>query len=155
MRLNILPLTYRDRKTQISMIDKAVDSAIRIQDEAKRSFVLAGLCVSTDKFIREYQSSRIGGILKMTKVGQMLQEEFSQESRELKKQLEEKENEIRQRDRQHKKEIRQRDRQIKRFKDNQRKTIKNLLDQGNSLEEIIYLTGADIKEIVAIQKTLS
>jgi hypothetical protein len=84
MKLIILPLTYNKRETQISMIDKAVDSAIRIKDEEKRSFVLAGLCIATDKFIRDDQINRIGGILRMTKVGQYLQEEYEKIERRLK-----------------------------------------------------------------------
>ena len=78
MRLIILPLTYNKSAEQILMVDRAIDSAVRIREDEKRSFVLAGICIAADQFMLQDQARRIGGLLKMTKVGQMLQEEFDQ-----------------------------------------------------------------------------
>ena len=165
MKLIILPLTYGSREKQISSIDKAVDSALQIKEEEKRTFVLAGICISTDKFIREYQARRIGGILKMTKVGQMLQEEYEQLERQLEKQLDEKRTEIReyswqirqceQQIQQRDQQIQQRDQQIQQFKDSHRMIIENLLRDNYSPEKVSCLTGADIDEIEKIQKSLT
>lgn len=94
MMLIILPLTYAKRNLQSDMIDKATDIAAAISEDEKRSFVLAGICISTDTFINKRQVFRIGGLLRMTKVGQMILKEFEDRENDLLKQLEESRNEI-------------------------------------------------------------
>lgn len=68
--------------------------AAAISEDEKRSFVLAGICISTDAFINKRQVFRIGGLLRMTKVGQMILKEFEDRENDLLKQLEESRNEI-------------------------------------------------------------
>ena len=112
MRLIILPLTYDKSADQIRMVDRAIDSAARIREDEKRSFVLAGICIAADQFILQNQIRRIGGLLKMTKVGQLLQEEFDQlqsQIDESRKQLQQQNQQIQQHDQQ----IRQPDQQIR------------------------------------------
>ena len=78
MRIIILPLTYSDKDQQVRMVDEMIQTADRIRDDEKRSFVLAGICVAADTFMTLSQSIRIGGLLKMTKVGRMLMEEMEE-----------------------------------------------------------------------------
>ncbi|MDO5132599.1 MAG: hypothetical protein Q4D81_06420, partial [Eubacteriales bacterium] len=78
MRIIILPLTYSRKEDQIRMVDHMIDTAIQIVEDEKRAFVLAGICIASDTFMSVTQAKRIGGILRMTRVGRMLQEEFDQ-----------------------------------------------------------------------------
>lgn len=75
MRLIILPLTYRGDGKKTEMIDAVINSAEKIAEEDKKAFVLAGVCVAAHHYLTNTQVERIGGLLKMTKVGQLFERE--------------------------------------------------------------------------------
>lgn len=75
MRLIILPLTYRGDEKKTEMIDAVINSAEKISEEDKKTFVLAGVCVAAHYYLTDMQAERIGGLLKMTKVGQLFERE--------------------------------------------------------------------------------
>lgn len=75
MRLIILPLTYKGDEKKTEMIDAVINSAEKIVEEDKKTFVLAGVCVAAHHYLTDMQVERIGGLLKMTKVGQLFERE--------------------------------------------------------------------------------
>lgn len=75
MRLIILPLTYKGDEKKTEMIDAVINSAEKIAEEDKKTFVLAGVCVAAHHYLTDMQVERIGGLLKMTKVGQLFERE--------------------------------------------------------------------------------
>lgn len=75
MRLIILPLTYKGDKKKSEMVDAVIDSAEKVEDEDKKTFVLAGVCVAAHRYLKEDQVERIGGLIRMTKVGQLFEQE--------------------------------------------------------------------------------
>lgn len=147
MLLIILPLTYSQRKKQVSMIDKTTDIAAAIKEDEKRSFVLAGICIAADAFINKTQANRIGGLLKMTKVGRMIMKEFE----DLEKQLAESRSELaesRSELAESRSELSRKDAQLAESNLNNQKLqnsldtlIKNLIHDGVSPEKIKQAAG--------------
>lgn len=83
MQLIILPLTQKGSKKQ--MIEKAFHIAKEIDNEEDQAFVIAGILVTSDKFISIETSEEIRSWLGMTKVGKIIQKEIidaGNESRE-------------------------------------------------------------------------
>lgn len=79
MRLIVLPLTCRGMDRKTDMIDSVVEAAVHLEDKSQRDFVLAGVCVASSKFMKQEQMDRIGGILRMTEVGQYLLDQMTRE----------------------------------------------------------------------------
>jgi len=73
MRFIILPLMGSTDKQK--RIEEAVDLAKLVSDEKIQAFVIAGVLTASDKFIDRDYSNRIKEWLRMTKVGQLYEEE--------------------------------------------------------------------------------
>lgn len=69
MELIILPLTYKGKENQRRVAQEAINLAIGIEDEKLQEMALAGILSFSDKIIDKKFAEKIGGILKMTKVG--------------------------------------------------------------------------------------
>ena len=77
VKLIILPLSYRGTEKKIEMIDKVIDEVEKLKDDEVRTFILSGLCVATDKFITEKQSMRIEELIRMTRVGKRIWDDWN------------------------------------------------------------------------------
>ena len=73
MRFIILPLMGKTDKQK--RIEEAVDLAKLVVDEKIQTFIIAGLLTASDKFIDRDYSNRLKEWLKMTKIGQLYEEE--------------------------------------------------------------------------------
>ena len=82
MRLIILPLIEMGTAAKIRMADKAIDIAAQIEAVNVRSFVLAGMSVAGDGFLTNEQDEKILEVLKMTRIGRMIQKEIDEKCRE-------------------------------------------------------------------------
>ena len=73
MRFIILPLMGNDDKQK--RMEEAVELAKLVADEIIQTFVIAGILTASDKFIDRDYSNRIKEWMRMTKVGQLYEEE--------------------------------------------------------------------------------
>ena len=80
MRLIILPLTAKGKDAKIALADKAINAAVRIREQSVRSFVLSGMSVAGAGFMTEEQDEKILEVLKMTRLGEMIQKEIDEKS---------------------------------------------------------------------------
>ena len=80
MRLIILPLIEMGTEAKIKMADKAIDIAAKIEAADVRSFVLAGMSVAGAGFLTNEQDEKILEVLKMTRIGRMIQKEIEEKS---------------------------------------------------------------------------
>ena len=80
MKLILLPLTYPDKNRKIEMIDTVVDAVTMISEDEQKGFLLAGLCVAANKYITELQTDRIEVMLRMTKVGQKIYNDWKKQT---------------------------------------------------------------------------
>ena len=80
MKLILLPLTYPDKNRKIEMIDTVVDAVTMISEDEQKRFLLAGLCVTANKYITELQTDRIEVMLRMTKVGQKIYNDWKKQT---------------------------------------------------------------------------
>ena len=80
MRLIILPLIEMGTEAKIRMADKAIDIAAKIEPVNVRSFVLAGMSVAGAGFLTDKQDEKILDVLKMTRIGRMIQNEIEEKS---------------------------------------------------------------------------
>ena len=80
MKLMLLPLTYPDKNRKIEMIDTVVDAVTMISEDEQKGFLLAGLCVAANKYITELQTDRIEVMLRMTKVGQKIYNDWKKQT---------------------------------------------------------------------------
>ena len=77
IKLVILPLTYRGKEKKVEAIDRIIEVADEVKDEDDRVFILSSLCVSTEKFMTENQSTRIEEMIRMTRVGRRIWEDWN------------------------------------------------------------------------------
>ena len=73
MRFIILPLIGNADKQK--RIEEAVNLAKMVADEKIQTFVIAGILTASDKFIDRDYSNRIKEWMRMTKIGQLYEEE--------------------------------------------------------------------------------
>ena len=73
MRFIILPLMGNTNKQK--RVEESVDLARLISDEKTQTFIIAGILTASDKFIDRDYSNRIKEWLRMTKIGQLYEEE--------------------------------------------------------------------------------
>jgi hypothetical protein len=76
MRLVVAPLmkTSEDRR---ELVKTCVELAARIDDGQRRAFVLAGLLVASDNFIDKAYAEYVRGLLTMTKIGMLYEDELN------------------------------------------------------------------------------
>lgn len=74
MMLMILPMTQPNNKIS-EMIDEVIDFTKKMTNEDARSFVLAGMAVGLVNYIKPDQLDKIKGVIDMTKIGQMYEQE--------------------------------------------------------------------------------
>lgn len=85
MRLVILPLTQKGKRAKIAAADRVIHAAEQIKTQSVRSFVLAGLSVAGAGFLTDEQDAKILEMLKMTRIGKMIQREIEEKSAEASK----------------------------------------------------------------------
>ena len=85
MQLIILPLIEMGTEAKRRMADKAIDIAAQIEAVNVRSFVLAGMSVAGAGFLTDEQDAKILEVLKMTRIGRMIQKEIEEKSAEASK----------------------------------------------------------------------
>ena len=73
MRFIILPLMGNTDKQK--RVEESVDLAKLVSDEKTQTFIIAGILTASDKFIDRDYSNRIKEWLRMTKIGQLYEEE--------------------------------------------------------------------------------
>ena len=123
MQLILLPLTFPGKAQKIQMLDRVVDTVARLPDDGRRSFLLAGLCVANNKFMTDEQTDRIEVMLRMTKVGQKIYNDW-------RKQTISYGNEQRQ--------------------DEQNRIARNMLNHGYDEVSVMEMTGLTLTQIDAI-----
>ncbi len=79
MQLIILPLAGKDQSDRQKWVRDVVFLAQKMQDEQEQKFVLAGLLVVSDKFIKKEDAEAIRRDISMTKVGRMIFEDGHRE----------------------------------------------------------------------------
>lgn len=91
MQLIILPLAEKGKKNKQRRIEQVVELAKLIKDEREQTFVIAGILVSSDKFIDREYAKTVRRYLSMTKVFQILEEEkqeaINKAEKEMKKEI--------------------------------------------------------------------
>lgn len=78
MEFIILPLSYWKRAEKEQKIRETVKLAARLQDRRQQIFVLSGILAFTDKVIDTETANHIRRLIKMTKVGRIIEEEKRQ-----------------------------------------------------------------------------
>jgi len=73
MKFIILPLTAKTDRQKF--IEKTVDLAFTIENEEEKIFIIAGIISAADKFIDRSYAEIVKGMLTMTKVAQLYEEE--------------------------------------------------------------------------------
>lgn len=125
MQLIILPLTHKAKKEKQESVKRYFDWIKDIEDKKIQTFVLSGMLVFADKIITNEESKQMKEWIRMTKVGQLFEEE-KQEA--VKKAI------------------------IKTTKESTRvaniKIAKKLLKKGMSVEEILDITEVLTREEV-------
>ena len=89
MKFMILPLTYKGQEKKRECIKDCFEMAKKMGDTKAQMFVLSGMLVFADKVIAEKESKKIREWLKMTKVGQLIEEEKMEAIKEAVKKNEE------------------------------------------------------------------
>ena len=75
MEFIILPLSYRKKDEKEEKIRESVSLAAQIQDRSQQIFTLAGILTFTDKLIDMETTNKIRGIIGMTKIGWLYEQE--------------------------------------------------------------------------------
>ena len=75
MKLVILPLTASGSKEKQKMLEAVIELAERLSDEEQRIFILSGVVVASDKFIKKEYMKQIRRRIDMTQLSQMYEEE--------------------------------------------------------------------------------
>ena len=83
MQLIILPLTEMGKENKQKRIEQVIELAIQMEEDAEQAFVIAGVMVSSDKFINREYADKVRRWLKLTKVGRIFEEEKLEALREL------------------------------------------------------------------------
>ena len=78
MEFIILPLSYRKHDEKERKIRETIKLATRLQDRRQQIFVLSGILTFTDKVIDTDTANHIRRMIKMTKVGRIIEEEKRQ-----------------------------------------------------------------------------
>lgn len=75
MKLIILPLTQKGKKSKQIMLEKVVEVSKRITDEKLQVMALTGVLVASDKFVDEEYSEKVRRFLSMTKIEKIFEKE--------------------------------------------------------------------------------
>ena len=75
MKLVILPLTIPGGEGKQKMLETVVELAEKLSDEEQRIFILSGVVVASDKFIKKEYMEQIRRRINMTQIGQMYEKE--------------------------------------------------------------------------------
>ena len=146
MQFIILPLIYKGTEEKQNCIQRCFEMGKKIESREIQTFVFTGLLVFTDKVIRKEDSEKIRRWLKMTKVGQIIEEEMQQAIAEMRRQADEKIKEAqRQADEEVKEAQRQADEEVKEaqrqadeeVKENAKGTARKMLECGISIDQIL------------------
>lgn len=81
MQLILLPLAGKDETEKQNWVRHVIYLAKEMKDEREQKFILAGLLVVSDKFIKKADAEEIRREISMTKVGRMLFEDGQREGR--------------------------------------------------------------------------
>ena len=131
MQLIILPLIYADQGSKQECVERCFGLVKNIEDRKVQTFLLSGILVFADKIITDEESRKMKGLIMMTKVAQLFEEEKQEAVRLAVKEAEkrvEKESDI--------------------------KTALKLLKRGMSVEDILDITEILTREeIVALEQT--
>ena len=135
MQFIILPLIYKGTEEKQNCIQRCFEMGKKIESREIQTFVFTGLLVFTDKVIRKEDSEKIRRWIKMTKVGQIIEEEMQQAIAEMRRQADEKVKEAqRQADEEVKEAQRQADEEVK---ENAKGTARKMLECGISIDQIL------------------
>ena len=135
MQFIILPLIYKGTEEKQNCIQRCFEMGKKIESREIQTFVFTGLLVFTDKVIRKEDSEKIRRWIKMTKVGQIIEEEMQQAIAEMRRQADEKVKEVqRQADEEVKEAQRQADEEVK---ENAKGTARKMLECGISIDQIL------------------
>lgn len=75
MKLVILPLTVPGPEGKQKMLETVVELAEQLPNEKQRIFILSGVIVASDKFIKKEYMEQIRRRINMTQIGQMYEKE--------------------------------------------------------------------------------
>lgn len=75
MKLVILPLTIPGSEGKQVMLEKVVELAEQVKDNEQQIFILSGVIVASDKFIKRKYLERIRRRINMTQLGQLYEKE--------------------------------------------------------------------------------
>ena len=75
MKLVILPLTIPGTEGKQVMLERVVELAEQVKDNEQQIFILSGVIVASDKFIRREYLEQIRRKINMTQLGQMYEKE--------------------------------------------------------------------------------
>ena len=142
MQFIILPLIYKATEAKQNCIQRCFEMGKKIESREIQTFVFTGLLVFTDKVIRKEDSEKIRRWLKMTKVGQIIEDEMQQAIEEMRRQADEKIKEAqRQADEEVKEAQRQADEEVKeaqrRADEKVKVTARKMLECGISIDQIL------------------
>ena len=146
MQFIILPLIYKGTEAKQNCIQRCFEMGKKIESREIQTFVFTGLLVFTDKVIRKEDSEKIRRWLKMTKVGQIIEDEMQQAIEEMRRQADKKIKEAqRQADEEVKEAQRQADEEVKEaqrqadeeVKENAKVTARKMLECGISIDQIL------------------
>lgn len=124
MQFIILPLIYKGIEEKQNCIQRCFEMGKKIESREIQTFVFTGLLVFTDKVIRKEDSEKIRRWLKMTKVGQIIEDEMQLAIEEMRRQADEKIKEAQ----------RQADEEVK---ENAKGTARKMLECGISIDQIL------------------
>ena len=149
MQFIILPLIYKGTEEKQNCIQRCFEMGKKIESREIQTFVFTGLLVFTDKVIRKEDSEKIRRWIKMTKVGQIIEEEMQQAIAEMRRQADEKVKEAqRQADEEVKEAQRQADEEVK---ENAKGIARKMLEFGISIDQILQcingLTRGEIERM--------
>ena len=135
MQFIILPLIYKGTEAKQNCIQRCFEMGKKIESREIQTFVFTGLLVFTDKVIRREDSEKIRRWLKMTKVGQIIEDEMQQAIEEMRRQADEK---IKEAQRQADEEVKEAQRQAdEEVKENAKVTARKMLECGISIDQIL------------------
>ena len=123
MKFIFLPLTRKNEKQKL--IEETISLAKEINDDDKKTFIIAGILSATDKFIDEKYSERIKGWIRMTKVARLFEEEKIEAVNEAVNETK---------------------------KETKREIAQNMLDMGMDILDIMKVTGLKKSEIEKLQE---
>ena len=136
MEFIILPLSYHKIEEKEEKIKETVELATQIADRQQQMFALVGIAVFTDKIIDKETANKIRGMIKMTQIAQLFEEEKQQEIQQALQQALQQASED--------------------YKAEKQQMILKMLKKDYSIEEIMSLVkGYSQKEIEILKESLT